>query len=121
MANNKSVEEYVEWFKKKDRLGSQFNIKIVSLDGDECVAEYQALEEHYNPNDILHGGALYTVMDSCQGAFLHFAQVPEEYKAAATGTATIKYVKPVFAQELISVRTWLDRQEGRMRWAIGDE
>ena len=65
-------ENFKKFFAAHDRLGSLLGAKLVSLDQKECVYAYDPSPQHYNPNGILHGGALYTVMDSSQGAFVHF-------------------------------------------------
>jgi acyl-coenzyme A thioesterase PaaI-like protein len=81
------------------------------LSREECVYEYTASASHFNPNKILHGGALYSVMDSSQGAFVHFVLDPK-YRYAATGTATIRYEAPI-TEGTARIRTWLRGQEGR--------
>jgi hypothetical protein len=50
-------------------------------------------------------------MDSSQGAFVHFI-LDEKFRAAATGTSTIRYEAPV-KEGVIRIRTWLKGQEGR--------
>ncbi|MGZ3691348.1 MAG: PaaI family thioesterase, partial [Pseudobdellovibrio sp.] len=98
------LEQYIEHFEKKDQLGSLFKMKIMKVDENECLCEYTVQEAHYNPNGILHGGALYSVMDSSQGAFIHLNLDPQ-FKYAATGTATIKYLAPVREGKVL-IRTW---------------
>lgn len=98
-------------FAENDRLGSLLGARFVSLTQDECIYEYEAEEGHFNPGGILHGGALYTVMDSSQG-MLTFSLLEAPYSAAATGTATIKYLAPV-RQGKILIRTTLVKREGR--------
>lgn len=104
-------DKFVDIFQENDCLGALFGVIINSLTEEECISEYQVLAEHHNPNGVLHGGALYSVMDSSQGAFLHF-NLPDEFKAAATGTATIKYLAPVY-EGVIQVKTRLTGQDGR--------
>jgi uncharacterized protein (TIGR00369 family) len=84
---------------------------MISLDREECVYEYDVDPEHFNPTGILHGGALFTVMDSSQGMFV-LSLVDGEYPSAATGTATVKYLAPVRSGR-ITIRTRLVERQGR--------
>lgn len=104
-------EKFKEAFAKKDRFGTLVGAKFISVSDKECIFEYEPREEHFNPNGILHGGALFTVMDSSQGAFVHCILDPQ-YKFAATGTATIRYNAPVRGGT-IRVRTWLKQIDRR--------
>lgn len=111
---SKDPRSYIESFKKTDRMGSIFEPTIVSLSSEECIYEYEVNPAHYNPNGILHGGALYTIMDSSQGMFVHFLlnDLDPLFKAAATGTATIKYLAPLRSGK-VRIRTWLKEKQGR--------
>lgn len=111
MASNLTPEEYMRGFAAKDRLGTLMGHRLVSISPQECISEYDVKPEHYNPNGILHGGALYTAMDSAQGAFLHFSLDPR-FQFAATGTATIKYTAPV-RDGTIRIRTWMKETQNR--------
>jgi len=104
-------DSYIAYFIARDRLGALVGAKYVSLTSDECVYEYVVDPEHYNPGGILHGGALYTAMDSSQGMLAHFI-LDDAYKAAATGTATIKYLKPL-RSGTIRIHTVLEDRQGR--------
>jgi uncharacterized protein (TIGR00369 family) len=104
-------QKFKEFFEKNDRLGSLLGGNLTSLSETECLYEYTPKEEHYNPNNILHGGALFTVMDSSQGAFVHSTLDPI-YKFAATGTATIRFNAPV-RKGTIKIRTWLKGTDRR--------
>ena len=106
-----SPQEFAKFFEKTDRLGALFGNKMISISKDECLCEYQVSPEHFNPNGILHGGALYSVMDSSEGAFVHFT-LDEKFKYAATGTSTIKYKAPVTSGK-IRIRTWLKEIQNR--------
>jgi uncharacterized protein (TIGR00369 family) len=103
--------EYAKFFEEADKLCAQLNARFLSINEHECIYEYTVSPEHFNPNGILHGGTLYAIMDSSQGAFVHFS-LDETYLAAATGTATIKYFKPVRGGK-IRIRTWLKEKQGR--------
>lgn len=107
----KDVVTYLAGFKDFNKMGSYFDHTIKVLTPEECISEYKPSAEHYNPNGILHGGALYTVMDSDQGAFIHFDLDPK-FKFASTGTATIKYLAPLLGG-LITIKTTRRGAEGR--------
>lgn len=102
---------YEKFFAEHDQLGALLGAKLVSLSERECLYEYNVSPRHFNPNQILHGGTLYAVMDSSQGAFVHFVLDPK-FRCAATGTATIRYEAPV-REGKVHIRTWLKNQEGR--------
>lgn len=104
-------DAFVANFVRNDGLGAVVGARFVSLSDTECVYEYYAKPGHHNPNRILHGGALFTAMDSSQGMFVcsfesEFAGPP------ATGTATIKFLAPVSSGRIL-IRTTLSRREGR--------
>ncbi len=109
--NTNSKADFIKMFSSKDRLGHLLGAKLILLSKEECIFEYKVNPEHFNPNGILHGGALFSVMDSSQGAFLHFI-LDDSYKFAATGTATIKFLAPVLDGTL-RIRTWLKGTERR--------
>lgn len=93
-----------------DRFGAFVGARFVSLVDGVCTYEYEAREEHFNPGGMLHGGALYAVMDTSQGMLVYsLVQRPE---IAATGTSTIKYLAPVRRGRIV-VTTKLERSEGR--------
>lgn len=102
---------YAENFMKNDRMGSLFGHQIVSLDTQECISRYKVQEAHFNPNGILHGGALFAAMDSAQGAFVHYV-LDEKFKFASTGTATIRYSAPV-RSGVVTLRTWITETQNR--------
>lgn len=105
------IDKYKEFFEKNDRLGSLLGAKFVSVSNIECIYEYEPRPEHFNPNGILHGGALFTVMDSSQGAFVHHNLDPS-FQYAATGTASIRFHAPV-RSGLVKIRTWHKQTERR--------
>jgi uncharacterized protein (TIGR00369 family) len=105
------LQEFAAEFVRKDGLGALVGARFVSLSPDECVYEYDAHAGHHNPYGTLHGGALFSVMDSSQGLLVG-STLESCYSVAATGTATIKYLAPV-RSETIRVRTKIVRREGR--------
>jgi uncharacterized protein (TIGR00369 family) len=111
MASGEPTEQITpEGFVAKDRLGVHMGARFVSLNDGVCVYDYEANDAHFNPGGMLHGGALYVVMDSSQGMLVYsLVKAPE---IAATGTATIKYLAPVRRGRIV-VTTTLAKREGR--------
>ncbi len=105
------LKAYIEHFVNKDKFGALMGGQFVSIDSSECIFQYEVNPQHFNPNGILHGGALYGVMDSSQGMFIHFI-LDDAFKAAATGTATIKYLAPLTSGR-VKIRTFLKERQGR--------
>lgn len=109
---------YVANFLNNDRLAAEIGARFVSLNDTECVYEYHAGPSHHNPNGMLHGGALFTVMDSSQGMLV--CSLKTEFPGPpATGTATIKYLRPVFSGRIL-IRTTLTRSGGRKLFVHSD-
>lgn len=111
--SRKDIATYIRFFETNDCLGNMFQHKIIALDGEKCTSEYQVDPRHFNPNGILHGGALYSVMDSAQGAFIHYI-LDEKFKYASTGTATIKYLAPVFNGKVTIITTLKEIQNRKI-------
>jgi uncharacterized protein (TIGR00369 family) len=111
MAIGDPIERFTpQRFVENDRLGALVGARFVSLNDAVCTYEYEARDAHHNPGGMLHGGALYTVMDSSQG-MLVYSQV-QPLSVAASGTATIKYLAPVRRGRIV-VTTTLAKREGR--------
>ncbi|MCE9501943.1 MAG: PaaI family thioesterase [Leptospira sp.] len=114
----KNPEEYIRYFENKDRFGSLLNVKPVKVSDEECLYEYTAVPEHYNPNGMLHGGALYGAMDSAQGAFVHFI-VDTEHHFATTATASIRYRKAL-KNEKVLIRVRLKEKKKKLLYVIAE-
>ena len=110
-ALRRDVSAYKSAFQMEDQLGQLVGARLVSLNETEVIYEYTVKRAHFNPNGILHGGALFSVMDSSQGALMHYV-LADEFSRAVSGTATIRFEAPVSAGS-ISIRTTLKRREGR--------
>lgn len=103
---------YAAAFQKNDALGGLLGCRLVSISNDACIYEYEARPEHFNPNGILHGGALFTAMDSSQGAFVHFF-LEDAYRYASTGSAEIRYRAPVKSGK-VTIRTTLKERKRKI-------
>lgn len=104
-----SVAEHIQRFMAEDGLGRLLGTHVVSLTPESCVFTYDVRPEHLNPVGILHGGALFSVMDSCQGMLVSFV-VGGDGLTAATGTATIRYLAPVRSGRVVVSSTLVERQ-----------
>jgi len=113
MKSEAELPEYTKRFVEKDNMGAMIGARFVSLTLSECIYEYEVSERHFNPNGILHGGALYCVMDSAQGMFVH-AILDEQFKAAATGTSVIKYLAPVTQGKVKIVTTLKEKKDRKL-------
>jgi uncharacterized protein (TIGR00369 family) len=107
----KDKQAHIAFFLANDQLGAHMGARFVSLTETECIYEYEVTPKHFNPGGILHGGALYAVMDSCQGMLMHYV-IDHSFKSAATGTATIKYLAPVQIGK-IRVHTTIGERQNR--------
>ena len=104
-------------FVNGDRFGAFVGARFVSLVDGVCTYEYEVREEHFNPGGMLHGGALYSVMDTSQGMLVYSLVQPPQL--AVTGTSTIKYLAPVKRGRIV-VTTSLARREGRKLFLHSD-
>lgn len=109
-----NAADYIKSFDNHNHMGSLFEHTFISLTEQECVSEYIVSPKHFNPNGILHGGALFTLMDTSQGAFVHFTLDRSRYKYAATGTATIKYAAPVISGKVRIVTKYKEIQNRKL-------
>jgi len=91
-------------------MGALVGARFVSLVDGVCTYEYEAREDHYNPGGMLHGGALFSVMDSSQGMLVYSIVTAPDL--AVTGTATIRYLAPVRRGRIV-VSTRVTGSDGR--------
>lgn len=110
------TDPLIKKFLEDDNMCSLLGGRLLKITVEESVYEYHVQEAHFNPNQILHGGALYSVMDSSQGAFIHYLLREkfshEPYRQAASGTATIRYLAPLKVGR-ITIRTTFRSKERR--------
>jgi uncharacterized protein (TIGR00369 family) len=119
MATAREGEDFdPEHFIANDRLAALVGARFVTLADGVCVYAYEASEAHHNPGGMLHGGALFAAMDSSQGMLVYSLVAPASL-AAATGTATIKYLAPVQHGRIL-ITTRLAAREGRKLFVHSD-
>ena len=85
------LEEYKKAF--NDHFSRTVGYEMTAISRSQSVYEMIVEEKHWNPNNIMHGGALFSVMDSGQGALVHYILNTKEV-FGTTAKATIRYRKP---------------------------
>jgi len=85
------LEEYKKAF--NDHFSRTVGYEMTAISRSQSVYEMIVEEKHWNPNNIMHGGALFSVMDSGQGALVHYILNTKEV-FGTTAEATIRYRKP---------------------------
>lgn len=75
-------------------LGVQFH----SIEWGLCVLRLPVLEHHFNSTDRVHGGVIFSLLDSAMGAAAF--SVLESHESTATIEAKINYTRAVVGGEL---------------------
>lgn len=75
-------------------LGIQFH----SIERGRCVLRLPVLDHHYNSTDRVHGGVIFSLLDSAMGAAAF--SVLEPHESTATIEAKINYTRAVTGGEL---------------------
>lgn len=102
-----SLEEYKQHF--NDHFGRTVGYTMTAISEKESVYEMQVEMKHWNPNGIMHGGALFSVMDSGQGALVHFI-LDSRSVFGTTAEATIRYRRPHKTGRVLVRTTVQDRK-----------
>lgn len=68
-------------------------LRIVSVSRGRVVLEVEVRPHHHNPAGVVHGGALFTLLDTAMGATLRTVQPPGRPFAATE--IHIRYLEPV--------------------------
>ncbi len=98
-----NLEEYRKLF--DDKFGRHVGCEMVEITQDHCVYRLDVKDHHWNPNRVAHGGAIFSAMDSCQGAFVHYI-LDVKKNFGTTAEANIRYRK-AHAAGPITIRTTL--------------
>ena len=61
-------EKVIKEFEKDNGFIYKNNFKIIELDDNHCKMEYKIRKDGLNPIDIVHGGILFGLADTCAGA-----------------------------------------------------
>ena len=105
------LESYRKVF--ADNFGRLLGCEMTAISSEKCVYLFHAKEEHWNPNGVVHGGALFAAMDSCQGAFVHFIlDLKKEF--GTTAEASMRFKKPHRLGPVTITTTLRDRKRNIM-------
>ena len=80
----------------KEPYARLFNIKIVELNQGSSVAEMKVLKKHENFFSIIHGGAIFSLVD------VAFGSAANSYGTVAVALdININYIRPSFAGDIL--------------------
>ncbi len=102
-----TLEEYKKHF--NDHFARTVGYEMTAISEKESIYEMMVEEKHWNPNGIMHGGALFSIMDSGQGALVHFVLNAREV-FGTTAEASIRYRKPHKSGRIV-VRTVIEERK----------
>lgn len=68
-------------------------LELLRLDKDGCIMQLKIVPEHFNSTGRVHGGVVFSLLDSAMGAAV-FGQL-EPHESAATIEAKINYTRAV--------------------------
>ena len=74
------------------------NFKLISYDNEECIIEAPIDENSLNPYDIVHGGLIFGLMDTCSGVHIYL----ETKRKVVTTSSNINFLKPGTGEKLIA-------------------
>jgi len=98
-------------------------------DGEEAVCKWNSEEKYHGWKNILNGGVLATLIDChtmCTAAAYAYKSEGRSYGSApdykyATGTLTVKYLKPTSNNSLLELRARVTEQRGKVTTVACDE
>ena len=93
--------------KKKLRFVHHVGMKIDEATAGHARGSLEISDMHRNGTGVAHGGALFTLADTCMGAALYNSLEPGEI--CATIEIKIGYFKPVFDGTLVCEATLLNK------------
>lgn len=105
------LEEYRKAF--NDHFSRTVGYEMKAISESESVYEMVVEQKHWNPNQIMHGGALFSIMDSGQGALVHYI-LDTKKVFGTTAEATIRYRKPHREGRIVVRTTVRERRRNLM-------
>lgn len=96
-----------------NQFAAHLGIKIVERNKGRSLCALAIKRELYNPLDVIHGGALYTLADSGMGVALYPSLDNDEF--CATIEIKISYFKPVREGEIIC-KSWVINRGKRIAY-----
>jgi uncharacterized protein (TIGR00369 family) len=91
----------------RNPFGRLIGLRIDSINAGVCHAHLEATPEHFNPNGVMHGGALFSLADTGMGAALFSVMEPQEL--CATIEIKMNFLRPVSEGRLDCVTSVLRR------------
>ncbi|MCH5252905.1 MAG: PaaI family thioesterase [Lachnospiraceae bacterium] len=111
------LKKIMEYFSqcKKDSLNEMACPVFVSCDreGKHYLAGYNPDERTVNPNGVIHGGWIATVMDNAMGIFANYYG---EGRMTQTVSFQISYLRPGIVGKRLMVKTYLMKQGKTMQY-----
>ena len=95
-------EKVIDGFNKENGFMKHNGFKIVELDEEHAIMEYKIKQDGLNPIDIVHGGILFGLADSCAGVLASITG-----KFPVTTSSNINYLSPGKGEKLIAHATIL--------------
>ncbi|RHX80057.1 PaaI family thioesterase [Leptospira yasudae] len=105
--------EFAAYFGSRDRFSQKVGYKALSASPGKSEYEIETDESFFNPVGSLHGGVLFSAMDSSAGAAVAawIKASGRTFKFMATASAEIKYLKGV-KSEKIKIVTEITEHKG---------
>lgn len=103
-------EQFASAFRALDAFGNRIGCVPVSVEPGKAVYELQVVPELYNPPGILHGGALFGAMDSCQGAAVYALLSGRAGVMASTARVEMRFRRPMREGRLLDLCSAADHK-----------
>lgn len=94
---NMSAEELIDYSIKNMPFVKLTGMKLVSVDKDEVVGELEIEQKHMNMAGMVHGGMLYTLIDTFAGA--HAALLMNS--PVVTVNSHVEFLRPANKKKVI--------------------
>lgn len=91
---------------KENPIGLQIDF---SYDGEFCTAEFTGSAQHVGWEDTIHGGIVYAALDDVTANVIYL-----QGRKAHTAKCEIRYRKPLYVGETISLKGWIEKERGRL-------
>ncbi len=89
--------------------------------GGEAVAALDVSDRHLNPNGVVHGGVVFTLVDTAMGRAT--MSVLDEGRICASIEVSVRYLRPVGGGRLVATATvlWAGRRIVHLEGAVHAE
>ncbi len=85
--------------------------------GGEAVAALDVSDRHLNPNGVVHGGVVFTLVDTAMGRAT--MSVLEEGRICASIEVAVRYLRPITGGRLVATASVLQPVAGLCTWRVG--